>query len=463
MLRLNTLKEKSPRESLLAQVKREVQAGRSQSLHKAVLLNLSGENPPQQSRRLWDIDLKIGNRPSFPVSQNAGIAKLFDRLDGKLVILGAVGAGKTTTLLELAAKLINRAENDANLACPIVLNLASLPDDSIAIADWLVEQIKIKYNIPVELSQKWLSQQQLLPLFDGLDEIASERHDPLIQAINQFIESEFAPKNLVVCSSFEAYKKCKNRFKLRAAILLKPLTETKIREYLIGARSREVWYSIEGNPELLKLAKTPLFLNMLTLAYEEILIESWKRLPSPEAQRQYLLNAYIRRQMTREINQKWYPKGKEPRPEKIRHWLAWLATRMEEENLIDFSLGKMSPSWLQTEKEQQIYWTGVRLIKGTSLALTVGFILAFILPEIWGFIAGLIAGVLGVIFADRPAFKVPAIENFILRFVLWQHSYIPWNYQRFLCYASERLLLQKIGKNRYRFIHNLLQKHLAKM
>jgi predicted NACHT family NTPase len=461
MSKLNLFKEKSPREHLLEQVKREVTAGRNQSLHKAVLLNLHSENSSPQLTRLWDIDLKIGSRPTFQVPQKAGIAQLFDRMDGKLVILGGVGAGKTTTLLELAGKLVNRAEKDVNLPCPVLLNLASRLDDSVAIADWLVEQIYIKYNIPVNISQQWLTQQLLLPLLDGLDEVESERHEDFIHRINQFIESEFQPKHLVVSSSFEAYKKSKIRFKLRAAILLKTLTENQIRDYLISARSREVWYSIEREPELLKLAKIPLFLNMLTLAYEEILIESWKRLPSPEAQRQYLLTAYIRRQMTREINQQWYPKGKEPQPEKIRHWLARLATKMKAKNITDFSLDKLSFSWLQTEQEQQIYLIGMILITAVIVSLTAG-----VTGAIFGAIFGLFSGIiLGIIAGGISGLiiKIPALENFMVRLVLWWYGSIPWNYQRFLNYASARFLLQKIGNSRYQFIHNLLQEHFAEM
>jgi hypothetical protein len=47
--------------------------------------------------------------------------------------------------------------------------------------------------------------------------------------------------------------------------------------------------------------------------------------------------------------------------------------------------------------------------------------------------------------------------------VLCSYGYIPWNYQRFLNYASERFLLQKLGDDNYQFIHNLLQEHFAAM
>jgi predicted NACHT family NTPase len=45
----------------------------------------------------------------------------------------------------------------------------------------------------------------LLPLLDGLDELASERQEKCVQAINHFLESEDRSLYLVVCSRFEEY------------------------------------------------------------------------------------------------------------------------------------------------------------------------------------------------------------------------------------------------------------------
>jgi hypothetical protein len=47
--------------------------------------------------------------------------------------------------------------------------------------------------------------------------------------------------------------------------------------------------------------------------------------------------------------------------------------------------------------------------------------------------------------------------------VLWSKGYIPWDYRRFLDAAGDRLLLQKTGDRRYRFVHDLLQKHFSEI
>ena len=60
-------------------------------------------------------------------------------------------------------------------------------------------------------------------------------------------------------------------------------------------------------------------------------------------------------------------------------------------------------------------------------------------------------------------FMIPSTQqHFTLRIILCWNGYIPWNYARFLNYATERMFLQRIG-GRYRFIHKLLQEHFAQL
>ena len=455
MSRLIPHKLQPPRDLLLSEVQREIEAGRSQSLHATVQAKLSQDSPPLGVSRCWDVEVKAGNRPSFRLPPKASMDKVFDRTSGKLVILGATGAGKTTTLLELALVLVSRAQKDPSFPIPVLFELGSWKAESGAIADWLIAQLKFKYGISPAIGKKWLAEQKLLPLFDGLDEVETHRQNSCIQAINQFIESEFKPKHLVACSSFEVYKNCQTRFKLQAAILLKSLTATQIKNYLLEARSRELWYSIENEPELLKLAKVPLLLSMMALAYEDILIESWKRITSAEEQRKYLLTAYIRRQMTGEVKQ--YPRNKELRSAQVRHWLGWLAKKMEQQGIQEFYLDRIPSSWLETGDERRKYQFGVKLVGGLIWVI-FGLIATVVSGSIWGLIAGAVAAVISALL---PA--IPAIDSLILRLVLCSSGHIPWDYQRFLDAAVDRRLLQQTGDRRYRFIHDLLQKHFAEI
>ncbi len=52
------------------------------------------------------------------------------------------------------------------------------------------------------------------------------------------------------------------------------------------------------------------------------------------------------------------------------------------------------------------------------------------------------------------------IEHFNLRRILYRQGCTPWNYARFLDYASERLLMKKVGGG-YIFYHRMLMEHFA--
>ncbi len=74
-------------------------------------------------------------------------------------------------------------------------------------------------------------------------------------------------------------------------------------------------------------------------------------------------------------------------------------------------------------------------------------------------ILGLISGlILGLIFGGGIA----CIQHFVLRLILYRNGFIPWNYARFLDYATDRIFLQKVGGG-YIFIHRLLLEHFAQM
>ena len=443
------------REKLLNKVKREVLQIQSQSLHHSVIINLVRQQPPQQLERSWGLEVKVGKRPIFQLPAQVNIIQVFDRMKGKLLILGNPGGGKTTTLLELARRLVIRTKKYQNLPIPVLLDLSTWENKNQNISDWLVEELKFKYNIPKKVIREWLENQLLLPLIDGFDQVSPQFSEYCLEEINKLLVN-FKPKHLVVCSSFEAYKNCYNKLKVNASVLLQPLANSHIQDYLLVARSRELWIFIRDEPQLLDLAKTPLMLTMMTLAYEEILIASWRRITSGQEREKYLLNAYIRFQLRGETKSKWYSRSREPLPEQTRGWLVWLAQRMAAENIQEFRIEKLQLSWLDPNGELQTYKLIVNLIS----ILFWGFTFGFIFGLVWELKEGLISGAIGGLVGGKLG--LPGLKNLVLRIVLFSNGHIPWNYRRFLNYASSRLLLQRIG-NRYQFIHHLLYKHFREM
>ncbi|MDZ4877657.1 MAG: hypothetical protein CLLPBCKN_007092 [Chroococcidiopsis cubana SAG 39.79] len=392
------------RHQLLARVKDEVSKRLEPSLPEALPIKLHKEKQPQQVIPYWDVDVNTSNQLNTPLPPNTEIIDVFDQeaIAGKLLILGAPGSGKTITLLELAKKLIARAELDPNQPMPVLLNLSSWKNDNQTIAQWLVAELKSNYNIPRNIGKRWLDNWQLLPLLDGLDEL-KERQKLGIEAINRF-EQKNRLQPIVVCTRLEEYKLCHIKLQLNEAICLKPLSFDQIQQYLEQAKS-QLWQSIEDDRSLCELTKSPLLLRMMTLASQEILPREWQGFNSFEERRQYLFDVYIRSMLAPNNRKTCYASGKEPTSEQTQRWLSYLAKMLEKEAQTEFLIEKMQPHWLQNRNQKRLYRTVVGLNTGLIFGFSMSLgnllikVLVVVLSEgpIWEALWGLIAAPIEVV------------------------------------------------------------------
>ncbi|MEC4804314.1 MAG: NACHT domain-containing protein [Jaaginema sp. PMC 1079.18] len=285
------------RQNLLTQMRTEVESRLTQSIHRAAFVNLGKEQQPQQVQRPWDMSVKVGEQRSVQLPSQTTILDVFDNptISGKFLILGKPGGGKTTTLLELAEALIERAEGDSDAPTPVILELSSwqevtkpkfLPfgerekyDPSIK--EWILSQLVSK-GVSQEIGEQWLREKELVLLLDGLDELPSERQGKCVRAINQFLSSEFSPLHLVVCSRKEEYEDYEEILHLNGAICLEDLTNEQIRDYFTSVNLGEFWESIKGSDKIVDFIRQPLFLAVTSLAYQQIDVEEWRNCNTEE-------------------------------------------------------------------------------------------------------------------------------------------------------------------------------------
>jgi energy-coupling factor transporter ATP-binding protein EcfA2 len=405
----------SNQQQVLRDVKEEVLVRRKQSLHHAAFIALKMEEQPDQVTG-WHSEVKIGHKPAERLADQVTLADVFFReeMGGKLLILGAPGSGKTTVLLDLAVALLSHAMATPSYPIPVILNLSSWQgtqrkghhrkEKLQSIPDWLVGELQLKYGIAPEIGEQWLKEKRLLPMLDGLDEVKPSEQTLCIKQINQWLQSDLRPLHLMVCSRVDEYQEQGAKLNLNGAVCLQSLTDEQIQQYLSQVHS-ELWLSLVQDPALLQLVQTPFMLSILTLAYEEISIDRWKSLQTTIDRCQYLLDAYIRRMLERDLGS-----GRSEQKQ-TRRWLIWLAKQLKEEFQDEFLIEQMQPTLLKSKAQQLI----LSAIVGLILGIADGVILGFLIEPVVGVMVGI--GVWFGLMVERSfiagsAQKIDVIESF---------------------------------------------------
>ncbi|WP_424099936.1 NACHT domain-containing protein [Moorena producens] len=370
------------RRDLLGAMAAEVNMRLDDSLHNDHLIQLVMADKREQVGRRekitvnpskfppWWKQLLKFRRVTTDSEPGQKVIEVFNQEDiaGKLLILGAPGSGKTTMLLDLAKDLITRAQEQENQPIPIIVELSDWKDDKQPIAEWLAANLKFRYNLRKEITQEWIQTGQLLPLLDGLDELGLERQKLCFQQLNQFLKD--VPQ-IVVCCREEEYLAGEQILEMRGAVCLQPLSDQQIENYLNSLNCRHLWPVIQEDSEgLLELARMPLLLHLIPMAYPDGLKRVERELKDPKAKedyqnqcRQRLFQDYIDRKLKESHDSRGYSE------EETRRWLGWLAKRLKEGQQTEFWIEKMQPDILNKSRKKGLYQLSVGLIYGLIFSL----------------------------------------------------------------------------------------------
>ncbi|MEO0840001.1 MAG: NACHT domain-containing protein [Cyanobacteria bacterium J06643_5] len=424
------------RSNLIKIISEEVNSRLKQSLHNKVYIILNQQQDSSQVEIPWEMDVKVPNESKKRVLKNTEIITVFDEEDigGKLLILGEPGSGKTTMLLKLAEKLVERAKEGSKQPVPVLFSLPTWKNDNQTIKDWLVEQLKEKYGVRKDISKQWVENQEIIPLLDGLDELATERQERCVRKINDFLKPENWTNPLVVCSRIQEYQNYQTLLQLNISLELYPYTPQQVYKYLLDTGNSELWNSISNDVNLSNLAQTPFLLNIILLAAKEISIEKWQQFQSNDERLSYLFDAYISRMFKSRY------KGKQPQPEKTKRWLGWLAKRLIEEQSTEFLIEKMQPYWLKNKLKLWVldfirnavnFGLGYGAIFGLFLGMVDLLIDKANLREISNVTNGVFNGVIfGIYFAIFMTFH--RIFDYETKYKISAYKYFQFSFKRFI-------------------------------
>ena len=333
-----------------------------QSLDGAVLITLGLHEQPDAVANPWELVLQQPDQPAHLLPPGTHITQIYDTTSGELLILGEPGSGKTTLLLELARDLIDRAMQDETHPLPVVFNLSSWVVKRQPLADWLVEELHIKYQVPRKLAREWVDTDQVMPLLDGLDEVTSSARNPCVEAINVY-RREHGLLPTVVCCRSKDYFTQRTRLLLERAVVVQPLTPQQIDTYLLlaGEQLAALRMILQVDPSLRELATTPLMLSVLTLAYQERSVADFPEPASIATQQQQVFATYVQRMLQRRGVDSCYT------PQQTIHWLVWLARQMTQHSQTEFYIERMQPDLLADRRSFRWY-------RGLVVGLVVGLI-----------------------------------------------------------------------------------------
>jgi hypothetical protein len=263
------------------------------SLAHEILIALDMAERPEAVLRPLDLLVQRPDQGDRPLPPGTRIIEVFEAMDQALLILGAPGAGKTTLLLELAQELLGRAAQDPDHPIPVVFPLSSWAQQRRPLVDWLVDARNEQYDVPHRIGQAWVDANQILPLLDGLDEVALEHRAACVETINVFRQGHgFLPP--AVCSRVADYDALGTRLRLPGAIVVQSPTRAQVDNYLtqIGEPLAAVREAVRDDPTLWELLDTPLML-IIILACTGEPVETLRIRGTPEEWRQHLFAAYV--------------------------------------------------------------------------------------------------------------------------------------------------------------------------
>lgn len=350
-----------------------------------------------------------------PPPVDVSIERVYDEARGELVILGEPGAGKTTLLVELALQLVSRANRDKQLRMPVIFSLASWAVRRRPLEEWMVVELLEAYDTPREVAAAWVEADEILPLLDGLDEIASDDvRDACAKAIQDYHQAhERVP--LVVCCRSEQYAALPPTRLQLDLVMVEPLTAEQVDEYLAqGEGLDDLRSAIASDKDLRSAVTTPLILRVMALAYQGMDRELIPRPGDTAEWRKRLFDDYVSRMLRRsrgaiELGMPQNPDIRDQPEDRARHrrstsaglanyseartrvYLGWLAAQMTRagRNSAEFYLDQMQWDWVPDNREHTrppieptkdlhlswrgvVGWLTVALIAGLVCGLVVG-------------------------------------------------------------------------------------------
>jgi hypothetical protein len=354
------------RKKYLEELQKDIQDRLKESIHNARFIDIGVTEDLYATHLPWRY-----RAPDTP-EEFANFRDAFEHSKRRLLLLGAPGAGKSTVLLHIARLLVQEALENLQAPVPLLLNLtqfstkpaqtaqrwiprrakeeASETNATPDVEHWLARMMTEKYPfIDRKLANRWVKEERVAALLDGLDEVAAEQRTELVEIINRSYLDRYPFVTVVICSRVIEYHVLRAQSRTQReeeeaglhleAVTLQPLSPQQIADYLEKAQATALGEALLYDNALQELARIPLTLSMMTLAYAGLAPTEMGLGQSLTERRRHLFNLYVDRMMQRQARRDaGIPFDLDPRKDKPTKYsrpqldraLGWLAVRMSE-------------------------------------------------------------------------------------------------------------------------------------
>lgn len=245
---------------------------------------IATENAAAKQQLKRRVKVRIPKRQQAEAIEFSSFRDAWQHYNGQVLLLGAAGAGKTTTLLHYAQTLVTNYLANRNQPVPVFASIAYW--DSYAnqpLHEWLPEE-----NDLPDAMRDVIDNGRAVLILDGLDELGSSKpldpekpekgtFDPRLRFIKHVQTAIDMGNQILITSRVIDYDDIGEKLNIKGAIELQPLTDDQIDTYLGDVPT--VQTTVMADDELLDICRSPLLLSLIAFGYRDA-TDDLKTLPN---------------------------------------------------------------------------------------------------------------------------------------------------------------------------------------